>query len=87
LELLTANPETVYNWGRLDDRITTSGQPTEQQLADIQAPGIRHIINLALHTHEKALPDEAERRQHCPESRPSANSIDHLFNAISGPRP
>jgi hypothetical protein len=53
------DPETIYNWRRLDDRITTSGQPTEQQLADIRALGVRHIVNLGLHTHEKALPDEA----------------------------
>jgi len=53
------DPETIYNWRRLDDRITTSGQPTEAQLADIHALGIRHIVNLGLHTHEKALPDEA----------------------------
>src|SRR6202040_2036281 len=25
----------------------------------IPAPGARHIVNLGLHTHEKALPDEA----------------------------
>jgi hypothetical protein len=54
-----ADPETIYNWRRLDDRITTSGQPTERQRADIGALGVRHIINLGLHTHEKALPDEA----------------------------
>jgi uncharacterized protein (TIGR01244 family) len=54
-----SDPETIYNWRRLDDRITTSGQPTEPQLADIHALGIRHVINLGLHTHEKALPDEA----------------------------
>jgi hypothetical protein len=54
-----ADPEAIYNWRRLDDRITTSGQPTEAQLADIHALGIRHIINLGLHSHEKALPDEA----------------------------
>jgi protein tyrosine phosphatase (PTP) superfamily phosphohydrolase (DUF442 family) len=54
-----ADPDTIYNWRRLDDRITTSGQPTEPQLADIHALGIRHIVNLGLHTHEKALPDEA----------------------------
>ena len=53
------DPETIYNWRRLDDRITTSGQPTELQLADIHALGVRHIVNLGLHTHEKALPDEA----------------------------
>ena len=54
-----ADPEMIYNWRRLDDRITTSGQPTEPQLADIHALGVRHIVNLGLHTHEKALPDEA----------------------------
>jgi protein tyrosine phosphatase (PTP) superfamily phosphohydrolase (DUF442 family) len=54
-----ADPETIYNWRRLDDRITTSGQPTEPQLADIHALGVRHIINLGLHSHEKALPGEA----------------------------
>src|SRR3954453_332798 len=54
-----ADPETICNWRRLDDRVTTSGQPTEQQLADIRALGVRHIINLGLHTHEMALPEEA----------------------------
>jgi protein tyrosine phosphatase (PTP) superfamily phosphohydrolase (DUF442 family) len=53
-----ADPETIYNWRRLDDRITTSGQPTEPQLANIHALGVRHIVNLGLHTHEKALPNE-----------------------------
>src|SRR5260221_4368915 len=54
-----ANLETIYNWRRLDDRITTSGQPSESQLADIHAIGVRHVVNLGLHSHEKALPDEA----------------------------
>jgi len=54
-----ADPETIYNWRRLDDRITTSGQPTESQLAEIHGLGVRHVINLGLHSHEKALPDEA----------------------------
>ena len=56
---LKGDPTSIYNWRRLDDRITTSGQPTEPQLADIHALGIRHIINLGLHSHEKALPNEA----------------------------
>jgi len=64
-----ADPETIYNWRRLDDRITTSGQPTEPQLADIRALGVRHIVNLGLHTHEKALPDEAA----------SVNSLDMTY--------
>src|ERR1700722_16482524 len=54
-----ADPETIYNWRRLDDRITTSGQPTEPQLAEIQALGVRHVANLGLHTHEKTLPGGA----------------------------
>ena len=54
-----ADPKSIYNWRRLDDRVTTSGQPTEEQLADIRALGVRHIVNLGLHSHEKALPDEA----------------------------
>ncbi len=54
-----ADPVGIYNWHRLDDRITTSGQPTEAQLAEIAALGVQHIVNLGLHSHEKALPDEA----------------------------
>ena len=53
------DPEAIYNWRRLDDRVTTSGQPSEEQLADIHALGVRQVVNLGLHSHEKALPDEA----------------------------
>ena len=53
------DPDGIYNWRRLDRRITTSGQPTEEQLQAIRDLGVRHIVNLGLHTHEKALPDEA----------------------------
>ena len=56
-----SDPDGIYNWLRLDDRISTSGQPSEEQLAAISALGIRHIVNLGLHTHERALPDEAAR--------------------------
>src|ERR1051326_1958429 len=55
-----SDPETIYNWRRLDDRTTTSGQPTEEELAEIRALGVRHVVNLGLHTHQKALPDEAK---------------------------
>ena len=54
-----SEPTDLYNWRRLDNRVTTSGQPTEEQLAELSKLGIRHVINLGLHTHEKALPDEA----------------------------
>src|SRR5271157_2146728 len=55
---IVKDPDQIFNWRRLDARVTTSGQPTEAQLAEIQALGVRHIVNLGLHTHEKALPDE-----------------------------
>lgn len=54
-----SDPVHIYNWRRLDGRVTTSGQPTEAQFGEIQQLGIEHVINLGLHTHEKALPDEA----------------------------
>ena len=53
-----SDPSDIYNWRRIDKRITTSGQPTEPQLVEIAALGVTHVINLGLHTHEKALPDE-----------------------------
>jgi len=53
-----SDPTAIYNWRRLDARTTTSGQPTETQLAQIAALGVHTVINLGLHTHEKALPDE-----------------------------
>ena len=53
------DPVSIYNWRRLDGRITTSGQPTAAQLGEIAALGVRHVVNLAPHSHAKALPDEA----------------------------
>lgn len=49
----------VLNWRRLDDNVTLSGQPTEQQLAQIRELGVSTIINLGPHTNEGALIDEA----------------------------
>ncbi len=54
-----SDPTDIYNWQRLDERLTTSGQPSEAQLAAIRDLGVTHVVNLGLHSHEKALPDEA----------------------------
>lgn len=49
----------ILNWRRINDRITTSGQPTETQMAEIKALGVRHIVNLGLHSEGKdTLADE-----------------------------
>lgn len=54
-----SDPVHIANFRRIDVRTTTSGQPTEAQLPEIAALGVTHIINLGLHTHEKALADGA----------------------------
>jgi uncharacterized protein (TIGR01244 family) len=53
------DPAWIYNFRRLDGRVTTSGQPSEAELADLRELGVRHVINLGLHDHARALPDEA----------------------------
>lgn len=53
------DPSSIFMWRRIDDRLTTSGQPHEHQLATLAALNVSHIVNLGLHSHEKALPDEA----------------------------
>ena len=58
-EWAMSDPNNIYAWRRLDDRITTSGQPTADELTSLATLGVEHVINLALHTHERALPNEA----------------------------
>lgn len=52
------DPAGILNWWRLDARITTSGQPSEAQLGEIARLGVARIVNLGLHDHPRALPDE-----------------------------
>ena len=51
--------EDIFAWQRIDERLTTSGQPSEAQLAAIAGTGVTHVVNLGLHEHPRALPDEA----------------------------
>ena len=52
--------EGVYNYLPIDDRLTTSGQPSEAQFQLIKAAGFNQVINLAPHGAENALADEAK---------------------------
>lgn len=52
------DPIDITAWHRLDARLTTSGQPGEEQLAALVPLGVTHVVNLALPSHEKSLPDE-----------------------------
>lgn len=49
----------IKNFHQLNDRIATSGQPSEAQLEAISREGYETVINLALHDNpEYSLPDE-----------------------------
>ena len=53
------DPEDISAWLRMDDRLTTSGQPSETQLGALKALGVETVINLGLHSHPQAIADEA----------------------------
>ena len=50
----------IYNFRRLSPALTTSGQPTEAQFAEIAAAGVGTVINLAMPSSSHALPNQAE---------------------------
>jgi uncharacterized protein (TIGR01244 family) len=58
-DLSRSSLEGIFNFLPIDDRIATSGQPTEDQFRFVRDAGYRHVINLAPHSAENALPDEA----------------------------
>lgn len=50
----------IYNFRLVDDELSTSGQPSEDQLAALAKDGFEVVINLALHDDPRySLPDEA----------------------------
>jgi uncharacterized protein (TIGR01244 family) len=51
--------DQIYNARQIDDRLVTSGQPTEDQLRAVAAEGFDTVVNLAPHDSDNALPDEA----------------------------
>lgn len=53
------NLERISNFRRISENLATSGQPTEEDLAEIARAGFRCVVNLALPTSDGALPDEA----------------------------
>ena len=49
----------IFNFLAIDDSLSTSGQPTEAQIAELAKGGYEVIINLALHDDPRySLPDE-----------------------------
>lgn len=48
----------ILNWRRLTPRLTTSGQPSEAELAELKDIGVTRIVNLGPHDNKGALDDE-----------------------------
>ena len=88
--------EQIYNHRAIDERLGSSGQPTEAQLADIAAAGYTTVINLALHDDPRySLPDEAGtvaslgmRYVHIPVqfARPTRDDLKTFFDAMEAHR-
>jgi protein tyrosine phosphatase (PTP) superfamily phosphohydrolase (DUF442 family) len=51
--------EDIYNFQRVDDRLITGGQPTEDQLRSAKDEGVARVINLAPFEPDRSLADEA----------------------------
>jgi uncharacterized protein (TIGR01244 family) len=49
----------IFNAIQVNERLVTSGQPTEEQLRAASAEGFTRVINLAPVEPERSLPDEA----------------------------
>ncbi|MEL7014055.1 MAG: protein tyrosine phosphatase family protein [Pseudomonadota bacterium] len=48
----------ILNWRRLTPRLTTSGQPSEAELAELKEMGVTRIVNIGPHDNKGALVDE-----------------------------
>lgn len=54
----------IYNYLKISDRISKSGQPTEKQFGLIKADGFETVINLAPHHAENSLENEQSVLDH-----------------------
>ena len=55
----TARVTDIYNYLPIDEKLATSGQPSEEELAAVAKDGVEVVINLALHDDPRySLPGE-----------------------------
>mgnify|MGYP001964574160 FL=1 len=81
----------IFNFIQLDDRVATSGQPTEAQFGLVRDAGYTTVINLAPKSHENALGNEDEilermgiRYIHLPVifTSPTRGDFERFINAL-----
>lgn len=51
--------EEIFNYRKVNERLSTAGQPTEEQLSAVAQEGFAAVINLATDQPGFSLPDEA----------------------------
>ena len=91
-----ASVTEIYNYLRIDEKLATSGQPSEQELAAAAKDGVEVVINLALHDDPRySLPDETGCVRtlgmtyvHIPVQfdAPKAEDLDAFFDAMEAHR-
>ncbi len=59
IEFSSDSLQDIFNYLRISEYISTSGQPTEKQFALVKGNGFEHVINLAPHNVENSLANEA----------------------------
>lgn len=87
----------IYNFIQVDEKLATSGQPSEDELAAAARAGIEVVINLALHDDPRySLPDEARTVEslgmtyvHIPVifDKPREDDLLKFFNAMEKHEP
>ena len=81
----------IYNYWFYDERLSSSGMPTTEQMKSVADAGVKVVINLALRTSQGALENEGAvveslgmKYIHIPVewSDPTRQNLEDFFNAM-----
>jgi uncharacterized protein (TIGR01244 family) len=81
----------IYNYQFLNEKLSSSGMPTAEQMKEVANAGVQVVINLALKTSPGALPNEASLVEslgmkyiHIPVEwkNPTNQNLDDFFTAL-----
>ena len=81
----------IYNYQFLNEKLSSSGMPTAEQMKEVAQAGTQVVINLALDTSPGALPNEAAvveslgmKYVHIPVewNNPTKQNLDDFFTAM-----
>lgn len=82
----------IYNYWYYDEKLSSSGMPTAEQMKSVGEAGVQVVINLALKTSQGALENEDQLVEslgmkyiHIPVewSEPTRQNLDDFFNAMA----